>query len=248
MGMADFTLPAPPPEIRPDPGTNTSEPSATAPSNSTSSTAPAGALQGRDPDLIFAGEKIMVNGKAYTVKDGDTLTSIAAANGTTVKALINENSMNEALLGPDAQGQYFSTTSAQPPNGGATAQPPNATNNTAPSSTAAAPTAEPQSGSSATGPKGLPANTTTRNPVDQSLEPREEKTGLQGILIKDPGSALKVLQDKDNQKSLKLGEFERLVVVLEFLQNDTSGNLGSDLCQEDKNLFNKWSNANGMGG
>jgi LysM repeat protein len=245
LGFSPVTAPLP------DRSTNSSNVSATAAPDSTNSTAPAGALQGRDPDLIFAGEKIMVNGKAYTVKDGDTLTSIAAANGTTVKALINENSMNEALLGPDAQGQYFSTTSPQPPNGGATAPPPNATNNTAPSSTAAAPTAEPQSGSSATGPKGLPANTTTRNPVDPSLEPREEKTGLQGVLIKDPKTALKVLdgdgEQPPNQVSLTPAEVDRLRVVFEFLQNDTSGTLGSDLCQEDKNLYNKWSNANGMG-
>jgi LysM domain len=179
--------PTPPPINNSDPGTNTSEPSATALQSSTSSTAPAGALQGRDPDLIFAGEKIMVNGRAYTVKDGDTLTSIAAANGTTVKALINENSMNEALLGPDAQGRYFSTATPQPPNGGATATAPTSANGTA------APNNTPSTGNTNTSPA---RNNTPGAPLDESSSNGPTRSTVNGT--NNPPLQSPKLNDRDS--------------------------------------------------
>lgn len=73
-----------------------------------------GNLEGRDPDLLFAGEKITVNGKEVTVADGDTLSSLAAKHGTTVEKLIAENKMNAALLGKNAQGDYFTSSGPMP--------------------------------------------------------------------------------------------------------------------------------------
>jgi LysM repeat protein len=248
--MADIVSPVTLPSGLPDqsdPGTNTSEPSA--PSNST---ATSGALKGRDPDLIFAGEKIMVNGKEYTVQDGDTLSGIAVKFGLAhagnqqeilngVVKLATENGMDLKKMDQEGfEGLQPTATGPQPPNGGATA--------TAPNNTATAPAAQAQNGASATGPKGLSANTTTHNPVDPSLETNEQKTGLQGVLIKDPKAALDVLNGSDNQKSLQPGEADRLREVFQFLVEDKSGSMGADLCQEDKNLFNKWANANGFGG
>jgi LysM repeat protein len=56
------------------------------------------ATQGRDPDLIYAGETIkLADGSTYTVKSGDTLSSIARATGASVDDLIAANGMNGAL-------------------------------------------------------------------------------------------------------------------------------------------------------
>jgi hypothetical protein len=117
------------------PATSSGDPKGTSPTGSGGGTHVFGNTEGRDPDLIFAGEKIMVNGKAYTVKDGETLSSIAAAHGTTVEALIKENKMDGALLGKDAAGAYYATGgSPQPSPGGTVASPP--TDPAAPSTTA----------------------------------------------------------------------------------------------------------------
>jgi hypothetical protein len=89
-----------------------------------------GNTQGRDPDLIYANEKLKVNGKSYTVKNGDTLTSIAKANGTSVDALIEENQFSASLLGKNAQGQYFATGGPQPAPGDSLAGPAGAVNET----------------------------------------------------------------------------------------------------------------------
>jgi LysM repeat protein len=87
-----------------------------------------GNLEGRDPDLIFAGEKILINGKEVIVKSGDTLSSLAAAHGTTVAKLIAENKMNASLLGQNGpNGAYFTPGGPQPANGGALAGAPNNT-------------------------------------------------------------------------------------------------------------------------
>jgi hypothetical protein len=74
-----------------------------------------GNLQGRDPDLLFAGEKIMINGKEVTVADGQTLSSLAAQHGSTVAELIAENKMDASLLGPNGpNGAYFTPGGPQP--------------------------------------------------------------------------------------------------------------------------------------
>jgi LysM domain len=103
----------------------TSNPSA--PSSAGGGTKVFGNLQGRDPDLVFAGEKIMINGKSVTIGDGETLSSLAAKNGTTVDKLISENKMDSSLLGKNAQGQYFTPGGPQPANGGALTPAPNTT-------------------------------------------------------------------------------------------------------------------------
>lgn len=65
-------------------------------------------FKGRDPDLIYAGETLKLpNGETYTVKAGDTLSSIAAAKGITVKQLMETNSFDTALLGKNGNGDYF---------------------------------------------------------------------------------------------------------------------------------------------
>jgi LysM domain len=97
-----------------------------------------GNLEGRDPDLLFAGEKIMINGKEVTVADGDTLSSLAAKHGTTVEKLISENKMDASLNGKNGpNGAWFTPGGPQPANGGSTTPPPNATapNNTTKPST-----------------------------------------------------------------------------------------------------------------
>jgi LysM repeat protein len=83
-----------------------------------------GDSKGRDPDLIYTGEKISVNGKSHTVKNGETLSSIARANGTSVDALIKENNMDASLLGKTSRGQYFSAGGPTPSPGGAQASAP----------------------------------------------------------------------------------------------------------------------------
>jgi hypothetical protein len=83
-----------------------------------------GNLQGRDPDLIFAGEKIMINGKEVTVQSGDTLSSLAAKHGTTVDKLIAENKMDASLLGQNGpNGAYYTPGSPQPAPGGSQTPP-----------------------------------------------------------------------------------------------------------------------------
>jgi hypothetical protein len=85
-------------------------------------------LAGRDPDLLYAGEtiKIEVNGKTinHVVKSGETLSSIAAANGVTVDALIKTNGMDRSLLGKNTAGDYFTSDGPQPAPGGHVKPPP----------------------------------------------------------------------------------------------------------------------------
>jgi LysM repeat protein len=55
-------------------------------------------LQGRDPDLIYVGEKIKLpDGSTYTVKDGDTLSGIARDHGVTLAKLMELNGFNPQL-------------------------------------------------------------------------------------------------------------------------------------------------------
>jgi LysM domain len=147
MGYVQAAI-APPPSNQSD-SDNTSEPSATAPTNSTNSTASAGSLKGRDPDLIFAGEKIMVNGKEYTVQDGDTLSGIAVKFGLAhagnqqeilngVVKLATENGMDLAKMDQKGfEGLTPTATSPQPPNGGHAATPLNPSGSPSTESTAA---------------------------------------------------------------------------------------------------------------
>ena len=103
-----------------------------------------GNLEGRDPDLLFAGEKIMINGKEVTVADGDTLTSLAAKHGTTVDKLIAENKMDTSLRGQNGpNGAYFTPGGPQPAPGGSQNPPASL----APTSTAPNPTAPPRNSS-----------------------------------------------------------------------------------------------------
>jgi LysM repeat protein len=116
------TAPLPNPN-RPDDSHSASAASGAGAADNSAGTRTAGNTQGRDPDLIYANEKLKVNGKSYTVKNGDTLTSIAKANGTSVDALIEENQFSGSLLGKNAQGQYFATGGPQPEPGGSLASP-----------------------------------------------------------------------------------------------------------------------------
>lgn len=85
-----------------------------------------GNLQGRDPDLLFAGEKITINGKQVTVADGQTLSSLAAQHGTTVEKLIGENKMDASLLGQNGpNGAYFTPGGPTPGPGDSVAPRPN---------------------------------------------------------------------------------------------------------------------------
>jgi pyruvate/2-oxoglutarate dehydrogenase complex dihydrolipoamide acyltransferase (E2) component len=124
-----------------------SSPSSNAPDTSesqTNSTAPTGGLQGRDPDLIFEGEKILVNGKEYIVQKDDTLSGIAVKLGLAGKGnqkeifnavvkLANENGMDLTKMDQTGFEGLTTPTSTgpQPPNGGATATAPSAANGTA---------------------------------------------------------------------------------------------------------------------
>jgi LysM repeat protein len=85
-------------------------------------------LQGRDPDLIYVGEKIKLpDGSTYTVKDGDTLSGIAKAHGVSLASLIKLNGFNEQLLDEYKDGKLFKAHHVGDPMptapGGATAVP-----------------------------------------------------------------------------------------------------------------------------
>jgi hypothetical protein len=123
----------PTPRVAPDP-VPMSTPSPGSPSSPPASAGSPGGtnvfnnLVGRDPDLLYAGEtiKIEVNGKIinHVVKAGETLSSIAAANGVTVDALIKTNGMDRSLLGKNSQGQYYSTSGGPQPAPGTHQVPP----------------------------------------------------------------------------------------------------------------------------
>jgi murein DD-endopeptidase MepM/ murein hydrolase activator NlpD len=103
---------------------STSPPSTGDPTSSGGGTRVFGNLQGRDPDLIYADEKIMINGKEVTVQSGDTLSSLAAKHGTTVDKLIAENKMDASLLGKNGpNGAYYTPGGLQPAPGGSKTPP-----------------------------------------------------------------------------------------------------------------------------
>ena len=85
-------------------------------------------FNGRDPDLIYAGETIKLpDGTTHVVQAGETLSSIAAKYGVSVDQLIEKNGFDRALLGKDPQGRYFDPGNGpQPSPGGSVAPPPDA--------------------------------------------------------------------------------------------------------------------------
>jgi LysM repeat protein len=196
-----------------------------------------GNLQGRDPDLIFAGEKIMINGKEVTVADGDTLSSLAAKHGTTVDALIKDNKMDASLLGKNAQGQYFTPGGPQPANGGATTPPPNATTNAAPAGNTTAPNNTPAPGSTNSG--GNP-------PVRQANLSSKDSYGLEGGPINQDRLFYLRQQPSTPPKGTELTA-EQLTRVQEILSGLADGTIkdgGAGLSQQDKNILNLWMKEN----
>jgi LysM repeat protein len=131
FGAANFNIPQPL-QTGDEGSANTAAEPTTASSSAGSASAAHdtkvfGNLEGRDPDLLFAGEKIMINGKQVTVADGDTLSSLAAKHGTTVEKLIAENKMDASLLGKNGpNGAYFTPGGPQPAPGGSETPRPNA--------------------------------------------------------------------------------------------------------------------------
>lgn len=82
----------------------TATPAGTTPAGTTPSTS--ATLQGRDPDLIYAGDKIKLpDGSTYTVKAGDTLSGIARDHGVTLAKLMELNGFNPKLLDEYANGK-----------------------------------------------------------------------------------------------------------------------------------------------
>ena len=72
------------------------------------------ALKGRDPDLIFAGDKIKLsNGEIYTAKSTDTLSGIASKTGNSLDSLMKQNGFDSQLLGKNANGKYFDLNKEQ---------------------------------------------------------------------------------------------------------------------------------------
>jgi hypothetical protein len=123
-------------------------------------------LNGRDPDLLFEGETVKLpNGQTVVVEAGETLSSIAAAHGTTVDQLIKANGMDGSLRGRNGpNGAWFTPggptpqpggSVALPPNGGSVAPPPNGGNNQG-STTTQGSTAANNSGPATNGASGLP--------------------------------------------------------------------------------------------
>jgi LysM domain len=118
-GKSDFELQSPSqnkPETSPtdaqqnrsiQPTSGTQVPANT-PVKSESSVTQTNKLQGRDPDLIFAGDKIKLsNGEIYTAKSTDTLSGIASKTGNSLESLIKQNGFDSQLLGKNTNGKYF---------------------------------------------------------------------------------------------------------------------------------------------
>jgi LysM repeat protein len=185
---------------------NEEEPSSGVQSSSTPTGQPAagagrdtkvfGNLEGRDPDLLFAGEKIMINGKEVTVADGDTLSSLAAKHGTTVDALIKENKMDDSLRGQNGpNGAYFTPGGPQPAPGGVQATPPNsasaasAANNGSPGTTSSGSTNSTPPRGSVPGAlvdgSGSTTNSVASTPANQASG---QSNGVwSSLLARDPG-------------------------------------------------------------
>jgi LysM repeat protein len=82
----------------PTPGGNT--PGSQGPSQSQGASSP-GNLTGRDPNLIYIGEKIkLADGREHIVQSGETLTSIAAHYGVSVSSIIAANGMTAPGIEP----------------------------------------------------------------------------------------------------------------------------------------------------
>jgi LysM repeat protein len=205
-----------------------------------------GNLEGRDPDLLFAGEKIMINGKQVTVADGDTLSSLAAKHGTTVEKLISENKMDASLLGKNGpSGAYFTPGGPQPANGGSTTPPPNATTNTAPVSNTTAPNNTPAASNTTPAPNdnsrlaSLVPDPNVQAQAQGSLNKGGEPTFklIGGRIHQDRASNILKEINSGNTGGLSETELENLKIVLQ--EAPGLGN-GFNLPQGAKDLFNKY--------
>jgi LysM repeat protein len=213
-----------------------------------------GNLQGRDPDLLFAGEKIMVNGKEVTVADGDTLSGLAAKNGTTVVKLIAENKMDATLLGKNGPGgAYFTPGGPQPAPGGSQTPRLDPQTNTASSTVAANATAAPTAGTaSANEPSGKPPVLTTegRRQLEATVlkTPGEKAAGVFGGVM-DAGRAssfIKVLSSYEGGEltSSQRSEISELKGVLKEVVDGTKDS--SQFGQREKDLMNKYGKVNNI--
>jgi hypothetical protein len=199
-----------------------------------------GNLEGRDPDLLFAGEKIMINGREVTVADGDTLSSLAAKHGSTVEKLIAENKMDASLNGKNGpNGAYFTPGGPQPANGGSTTPPLNATTNTEPASNTTAPNNTPASNSTT---QASSTNTDGNPPVRQAHLSGKDSAGLEGGPVgKERLPYLQGLPAKPpSGTELTDQQLTRVQQILSDLADGTIKNGGADLSQQDKNVLNLW--------
>jgi hypothetical protein len=106
------------PPINPNQGQPSGSPSAG--TSSSGGTRVWNDFHGRDPDLIFAGETLKLpNGQTVTAQDGDSLSSIAAANSVTVDQLIEANGFDRSLSGQNGpNGAWFTPGGPTPAPGG----------------------------------------------------------------------------------------------------------------------------------
>jgi LysM repeat protein len=236
------SMQAPPPDASQlgNQGSGQGESTSSGSPSSTGAGAPSGAaghdtkvfgnLQGRDPDLLFAGEKIMINGKAVTVADGDTLSSLAAKHGTTVEKLIAENKMDAPLLGKNGpNGAYYTPGGPQPAPGGSQTQPPNSpagTNGTtAPSAKPSAPDPELQ------------------KQIDAILKKQDGNTtgilggGLNGGEDGRANTTIKLLDDPKMTGGLTSEELAELKAILAKAPDKANG---ASLEPSEKYLVNKY--------
>jgi LysM repeat protein len=87
-------------------GTTGTAPTGATPAGTATTPSTSAKLQGRDPDLIYVGEKIKLpDGSTYTVRDGDTLSGIARDRGVTLAKLMELNGFNPKLLDDYANGK-----------------------------------------------------------------------------------------------------------------------------------------------
>ncbi len=194
-----------------------------------------GNLEGRDPDLLFAGEKIMINGKEVTVADGDTLSSLALKHGTTVDKLIAENKMDASLLGKNGQGQYFTPGGPQPAPGGSQNPPASL----APAGTPPNPTAPPQNSD------GLWSSLVARDPgmnADDGVfrTEGEKKFGIFGGAITEERAGLLLGRiDRERQNPNSVFTSEQLDRLAQIIAEAPKGDMGMKLSAEEKYAINR---------
>jgi LysM repeat protein len=250
------SMQAPPPDASQlgNQGSGQGEPTSSGSPSSAGAGAPSGAaghdikifgnLEGRDPDLLFAGEKIMINGKAVTVADGDTLSSLAAKYGTTVDKLISENKMDASLNGKNGpNGAWFTPGGPQPANGGSTTPPPNATTTTTQASNTTASNNTPTSNST-TPPSST--NSDGNPPVRAAHLGPKDSAGLEGGPIDQARLKYLLMQPLKPPEGTELTDEQlaRVQQILKGLSTREIKNGGADLDQQDKNILNLWMKEN----